>query len=145
MSIDELSLLGRLRREERENTPLQFDVEIRIDDLGRLPSRRRPWRKLAHGDVRPLGAAFPIGTVSSTSSRWTSTEIRWMTLPAFRFTGDGTVVFPSPRHKEIHDDPARCDVVPDMTLNALHHTLYSAAQDANKPPYTRGGDHVDLG
>jgi len=72
VGIDEIEPLAGSARGQRENTPLLFDVEIRIEDLGRFLRVADHAAQLS-GTVtfEPLGGRIPSGTAYSTSSRWT--------------------------------------------------------------------------
>ncbi len=61
VGIDESEPLAGSARGERENTPLRFDVEIRIDDLGRFLRVADHAAQLS-GTVtfEPLGGRLPI-------------------------------------------------------------------------------------
>ena len=142
VGIDEPEPLAGAARGQRENTPLRFDVEIRIEDLGRF---LRVADHAAHlsGTVtfEPLGGRIPIRDgVFNLFTVDPRTGIRRMTY-AFRFTAaDGQLYFLH-GHKEIHDDPGALDVVPDMTT--LFTTLYRGP-DEQSPVYAAGVLTFDL-
>ena len=142
VGIDEPEPLAGSARGRRENTPLQFDVEIRIEDLGRF---LRVADHAAHlsGTVtfEPLGGRIPIRDgVFNLFTVDPRTGIRRMTY-AFRFTAaDGRSYFLQ-GHKEIHDDPGALDVIPDMTT--LFTTLYRGP-DEHAPVYAAGVLTFDL-
>ena len=142
VGIDEPEPLAGSARGRRENTPLRFDVEIRIEDLGRF---LRVADHAAHlsGTVTfaPLGGRIPIRDgVFNLFTVDPRTGIRRMTY-AFGFTAaDGQPYFLR-GHKEIHDDPGALDVVPDMTT--LFTTLHRG-QDEQAPVYAAGELTFDL-
>ena len=142
VGIDEPEPLAGAARGERENTPLRFDVEIRIEDLGRF---LRVADHAAHlsGTVtfEPLGGRIPIQDgVFNLFTVDPGTGIRRMTY-TFRFTAaDGQLYFLH-GHKEIHDDPGALDVVPDMST--LFTTLYRGP-DERAPVYAAGVLTFDL-
>lgn len=142
VGIDEPEPLAGSARGQREYTPLQFDVEIRIEDLGRFLRVTDHAAQLS-GTVtfEPLGGRIPIRDgVFNLFSVDPRTGIRRMTY-AFRFTAaDGQVYFLH-GHKEIHDDPGALDVVPDMTT--LFTTLYRGP-DEQAPVYAAGVLTFDL-
>jgi len=142
VGIDEIEPLAGSARGQRENTPLLFDVEIRIEDLGRFLRVADHAGQLS-GTVtfEPLGGRIPIRDgVFNLFSVDPRTGYRRMTY-AFRFTaGDGQPYFLH-GHKEIHDDPGALDVVPDMTT--LFTTLYRGP-DAQAPIYAAGVLTFDL-
>jgi uncharacterized protein (DUF362 family) len=142
VGIDEPEPLAGAARGQRENTPLQFDVEIRIEDLGRFLRIADHAAELS-GTVtfEPLGGRIPIRdgafNLFSVDPR---TGIRRMTY-AFRFTAaDGQLYFLH-GHKEIHDDPGALDGIPDMTT--LFTTLYRGL-DEQSPVYASGVLTFDL-
>ncbi|MFZ2224746.1 MAG: DUF362 domain-containing protein [Candidatus Deferrimicrobium sp.] len=142
VGIDEPEPLAGSVRGERENTPLRFDVEIRIEDLGRFLRVADHAAKLT-GTVtfEPLGGRISIRdgafNLFSVDPR---TGIRRMTY-AFRFTAaDGQLYFLH-GHKEIHDDPGALDVAPDMTT--LFTTLHRG-RDEKSPVYAAGVLTFDL-
>ncbi len=125
-----------------QNTPLQFDVQINIVDLGRFLRVAEHDAELS-GTVtfRPLGGMFPIRegrfnlfTVLPQSG------IRQMKY-TFCFTaGDGQTYFLH-GHKEIHDDKGALDVIPDMT------TLFTKihiGKDDQATVYGAGELHFDI-
>jgi uncharacterized protein (DUF362 family) len=126
----------------REDTPLRFDVEIRIEDLGRFLRVADHAAQLS-GTVtfEPLGGRMSIRDgVFNLFTVDPGTGIRRMTY-AFRFTAaDGQLYFLH-GHKEIHDDPGALDVVPDMTT--LFTTLYRGL-DEHAPVYAAGVLTFDL-
>jgi uncharacterized protein (DUF362 family) len=142
VGIDEPEPLADSARGRRENTPLHFDVEIRIEDLGRFLRTAGHAAELT-GTVTfdPLGGRIPIRDgVFNLFSVDPRTGYRRMTY-AFRFTAaDGQVYFLH-GHKEIHDDPGALDVVPDMTT--LFTTLYRGP-DEQAPVYAAGVIAFDL-
>jgi uncharacterized protein (DUF362 family) len=142
VGIDEPEPLAGSARGVRENTPLQFEVEIRIEDLGRFLRVADHAAQLS-GTVtfEPLGGRIPIRDgVFNLFSVDPGTGIRRMTY-AFRFTAaDGQLYFLH-GHKEIHDDPGALDVVPDMTT--LFTTLYRGP-DEQSPVYAAGVLTFDL-
>ena len=142
VGIDESEPLAGSARGQRENTPLQFEVEIRIDDLGRFLRVADHAAQLS-GTVTfgPLGGRLPIRDgVFNLFSVDPGTGIRRMTY-AFRFTApDGQLYFLH-GHKEIHDDPGALDVVPDMTT--LFTILYRGP-DEQAPVYAAGVLTFDL-
>ncbi|MBE0568253.1 MAG: DUF362 domain-containing protein [Deltaproteobacteria bacterium] len=142
VGIDEIEPLAGSARGRRENTPLLFDVEIRIEDLGRFLRVADHAAQLS-GTVtfEPLGGRIPIRDgVFNLFSVDPRTGYRRMTY-AFRFTaGDGQPYFLH-GHKEIHDDPGALDVVPDMTT--LFTTLYRGP-DEQAPVYAAGVLTFDL-
>ena len=142
VGIDERDPLAGSERGERGNTPLQFDVEIRIEDLGRFLRVADHAAQLS-GTVtfEPLGGRLPIRDgVFNLFTVDPRTGIRRMTY-AFRFTAaDGQLYFLH-GHKEIHDDPGALDVVPDMTT--LFTTLYRGP-DEHAPVYAAGVLTFDL-
>ena len=142
VGIDEPEPLAGSARGQQENTPLQFDVEIRIEDLGRFLRVTDHAAQLS-GIVtfEPLGGRIPIRDGAfNLFSVDTRTGIRRMTY-AFRFTAaDGQLYFLH-GHKEIHDDPGALDVVPDMTT--LFTTLY-CGPDEQSPVYAAGVLTFDL-
>ncbi|MGZ9149179.1 MAG: hypothetical protein ACXW4G_12540, partial [Candidatus Deferrimicrobiaceae bacterium] len=142
VGIDEPEPLAGFARGRRENTPLQFDVEIRIEDLGRFLRVTDHAAQLS-GTVtfEPLGGRIPIRDgVFNLFSVDPRTGIRRMTY-AFRFTAaDGQLYFLHGQ-KEIHDDPGALDVVPDMTT--LFTTLYRGP-DEQAPIYAAGVLTFDL-
>ena len=142
VGIDEPEPLAGAARGQRENTPLQFDVEIRIEDLGRFLRVAGHAAELS-GNVtfEPLGGRLPIRDGAfNLFSVDPGTGIRRMTY-AFRFTApDGQLYFLH-GHKEIHDDPGALDVVPDMTT--LFTTLYRGP-DEQAPVYASGVLTFDL-
>ncbi|MHB1024378.1 MAG: DUF362 domain-containing protein [Desulfobacteria bacterium] len=131
------AVLGRSR-----NTPLRFDVQIHIRDLGRfLRVPEHDAELLGTVTFVPLGGTFPIRegrfnlfTVDP------QTGVRKMTY-TFCFTaGNGQTYFLR-GHKEIHDDPGMLDVIPDMT------TLFTALDCGGKeeaPLYGAGELRFDL-
>jgi len=142
VGIDESEPPAGSARGQRENTPLQFDVEIRIEDLGRF------LRVADHGahlsgtvTFGPLGGRIPIRDgVFNLFTVEPRTGIRRMTY-AFRFTAaDGHAYFLY-GYKEIHDDPGALDVIPDMTT--LFTTLYRGP-DEHAPVYAAGVLTFDL-
>ena len=142
VGIDESDPLAGSARGQRESTPLAFDVEIRIDDLGRFLRVADHAAQLS-GTVtfEPLGGRIPIRDgVFNLFSVDPRTGIRRMTY-AFRFTAaDGQLYFLH-GHKEIHDDPGALDVVPDMTT--LFTILYRGP-DEQAPVYAAGVLTFDL-
>jgi uncharacterized protein (DUF362 family) len=142
VGIDEPEPLAGSARGRRENTPLQFDVEIRIEDLGRFLRVADHAAQLS-GTVtfEPLGGRIPIRDgVFNLFTVDPRTGIRRMTY-AFGFTAvDGQPYFLR-GHKEIHDDPGALDVVPDMTT--LFTTLYRG-RDEQAPVYAAGVLTFDL-
>ena len=142
VGIDESEPLAGTARGQRENTPLRFEVEIRIDDLGRFLRVADHAAQLS-GTVTfgPLGGRLPVRDgVFNLFSVDPGTGIRRMTY-AFRFTApDGQSYFLH-GHKEIHDDPGALDVVPDMTT--LFTILYRG-EDAQAPVYAAGVLTFDL-
>ena len=123
VGIDETEPLAGSARGQRENTPLLFDVEIRIEDLGRfLRVADHAAQLTGHVTFEPLGGRIPIRDgVFNLFTVDPGTGIRRMTYE-FRFTAaDGQLYFLH-GHKEIHDDPGALDVVPDMTT--LFTTVY---------------------
>ncbi|MGA6994371.1 MAG: DUF362 domain-containing protein [Candidatus Deferrimicrobiaceae bacterium] len=142
VGIDESEPLAAFARGRRENTPLRFDVEIRIEDLGRFLRTTDHAAQLS-GTVtfEPLGGRIPVRDgVFNLFSVDPRTGIRRMTY-AFRFTAaDGQQYFLH-GHKEIHDDPGAFDVIPDMTT--LITTLYRGP-DAQAPVYAAGVLTFDL-
>ena len=142
VGIDEPEPLAGSARGQRENTPFQFDVEIRIEDLGRFLRVADHAAQLS-GTVtfEPLGGRIPIRDgVFNLFTVDPGTGIRRMTY-AFRFTAaDGQLYFLH-GHKEIHDDPGALDVVPDMTT--LFTTLYRGP-DEQAPVYAAGVLNFDL-
>ena len=142
VGIDEPEPLAGAVRGQRENTPLQFDVEIRIEDLGRFLRVAGHAAKLS-GTVTfdPLGGRIPIRDGAfNLFSVDPGTGIRRMTY-AFRFTAADAQQYFLHGHKEIHDDPGALDVVPDMTT--LFTTLYRG-QDEQSPVYASGVLTFDL-
>ncbi|MBP2689189.1 MAG: hypothetical protein H6R41_757, partial [Deltaproteobacteria bacterium] len=95
VGIDEIEPLAGSARGQRENTPLLFDVEIRIEDLGRFLRVADHAAQLS-GTVtfEPLGGRIPIRDgVFNLVSVDPRTGYRRMTY-AFRFTaGDGQPYF----------------------------------------------------
>jgi cholesterol oxidase len=103
-------------RGRSDNTPLRFDVEIRIDDLGRF------LRVMEHSadltgtiTFAPLGGTFAIRdgrfnlfTVDP------QTGVRQMTY-AFRFTASEGQTYYLQGQKKIHDDPSMFTPLKDMT------------------------------
>ncbi|HWS15605.1 MAG TPA: DUF362 domain-containing protein [Candidatus Methylomirabilis sp.] len=142
VGIDESEPLAGSARGQRDATPLAFDVEIRIDDLGRFLRVADHAAQLS-GTVtfEPLGDRIPIRDgVFNLFTVDARTGIRRMTY-AFRFTAaDGQVYFLH-GHKEIHDDPGALDVVPDMTT--LFTTLHRGP-DEQAPVYAAGVLTFDL-
>ena len=142
VGIDEREPLAGSARGKRESTPLRFDVEIRIEDLGRFLRVADHAAELS-GTVtfEPLGGRLPIRDgVFNLFTVDPRTGIRRMTY-AFRFTAaDGQPYFLH-GHKEIHDDPGALDVVPDMTT--LFTTLYRGP-DEHAPVYAAGVLTFDL-
>ena len=142
VGIDEPEPLAGSMRGIRENTPLRFEVEIRIDDLGRFLRVADHAAQLS-GTVtfEPLGGRLPIRDGAfNLFSVDPGTGIRRMTY-AFRFAAaDGQTYFLH-GHKEIHDDPGAFDVVPDMTT--LFTTLYRGP-DEQAPVYAAGVLTFDL-
>jgi uncharacterized protein (DUF362 family) len=142
VGIDEPEPLAGAARGQRENTPLQFDVEIRIEDLGRFLRVAGHAAELS-GNVtfEPLGGRLPIR--DGAFNLFTvdpGTGIRRMTY-AFRFSAaDGRLYFLH-GYKEIHDDPGALDVVPDMTT--LFATLYRGPDELS-PVYASGVLAFDL-
>jgi uncharacterized protein (DUF362 family) len=142
VGIDEPEPLAGSVRGRRENTPLRFDVEIRIEDLGRFLRVADHAAQLS-GTVtfEPLGGRIPIRdgafNLFTVDPR---TGIRRMTY-AFRFTAADGGLFFLHGHKEIHDDPGALDVVPDMTT--LFTTLYRGP-DERSPVYAAGVLTFDL-
>ncbi|MFA6148160.1 MAG: DUF362 domain-containing protein [bacterium] len=142
VGIDEPEPLAGSARGQRENTPLRFDVEIRVEDLGRFLRVPDHSAQLSGTlTFEPLGGRIPIRDgVFNLFSVDPRTGIRRMTY-AFRFTAaDGQVYFLH-GHKEIHDDPGALDVVPDMTT--LFTTLYRG-MDGQAPIYAAGVLTFDL-
>ena len=142
VGIDEREPVAGSARGERENTSLRFDVEIRIEDLGRFLRVGDHAANLS-GTVtfEPLGGRIPIRDgVFNLFTVDARTGIRRMTY-AFRFTAaDGQPYFLH-GHKEIHDDPGALDVVPDMTT--LFTTLHRGP-DEQAPVYAAGVLTFDL-
>jgi uncharacterized protein (DUF362 family) len=142
VGIDEREPLAGSARGKRESTPLRFDVEIRIEDLGRFLRVADHAAQLS-GTVtfEPLGGRLPIRDgVFNLFTVDPRTGIRRMTY-AFRFTAaDGQLYFLH-GNKEIHDDPGALDVVPDMTT--LFTTLYRGL-DEHAPVYAAGVLTFDL-
>ena len=142
VGIDEREPLAGTARGRRENTPLRFDVEIRIEDLGRFLRVADHAARLS-GTVtfEPLGGRIPIRDgVFNLFTVDPRTGIRRMTY-AFRFTAaDGRLYFLQ-GHKEIHDDPGALDVIPDMTT--LFTTLHRGP-DEHAPVYAAGVLTFDL-
>ncbi|MBW6504255.1 DUF362 domain-containing protein [bacterium] len=142
VGIDEPEPLAGAARGQRENTPLQFDVEIRIDDLGRFLRVAGHAAELSGNVIfEPLGGRLPIREGAfNLFSVDPGTGIRRMTY-AFRFTAaDGRLYFLH-GYKEIHDDPGALDVVPDMIT--LFTTLYRGP-DEQAPVYASGVLTFDL-
>jgi uncharacterized protein (DUF362 family) len=142
VGIDEPEPLAGSARGERENTPLQFEVEIRIEDLGRFLRVAGHAAQLSGTlTFEPLGGRIPIQDgVFNLFTVDPRTGIRRMTY-SFRFTSaDGQLYFLH-GHKEIHDDPGALDVVPDMTT--LYTTLYRGP-DEQAPVYAAGVLTFDL-
>jgi len=142
VGIDEREPLAGSARGKRENTSLSFDVEIRIDDLGRFLRVADHAAQLS-GTVtfEPLGGRLPIRDgVFNLFTVDPRTGIRRMTY-AFRFTAAGGQPYFLHGHKEIHDDPGALDVVPDMTT--LFTTLYRGP-DEHAPVYAAGVLTFDL-
>jgi uncharacterized protein (DUF362 family) len=142
VGIDEPEPLAGFERGQRENTPLQFDVEIRIEDLGRFLRVAGHVAELS-GNVtfEPLGGRIPIRDgVFNLFSVDPGTGIRRMTYE-FRFTASDGQLYFLHGHKEIHDDPGALDVVPDMTT--LFTTLYRGP-DEQAPVYASGVLTFDL-
>ncbi|MGE5283442.1 MAG: DUF362 domain-containing protein [Actinomycetota bacterium] len=142
VGIEATEPLAGAAQGRRENTPFQFDVEIRIEDLGRFFHTAGHAAKLS-GTVTfgPLGGRLPIRDgVFNLFSVDPGTGVRRMTY-AFRFTGaDGQLYFLH-GFKEIHDDPGALDVIPDMTT--LFTTLYRGP-DERSPVYASGVLTFDL-
>ena len=142
VGIDETEPLAGSARGRRENTPLRFEVEIRIDDLGRFLRVADHAAQLS-GTVTfgPLGGRLPIRDgVFNLFTVDPGTGIRRMTY-AFRFTApDGQLYFLH-GHKEIHDDPGALDVVPDMTTLF---TILHRGPDGQAPVYAAGVLTFDL-
>lgn len=142
VGIDETEPLAGSARGKREKTPLEFEVEIRIDDLGRFLRVADHAAQLS-GTVTfgPLGGRLPIRDgVFNLFRVDPGSGIRRMTY-AFRFTApDGQLYFLH-GHKEIHDDPGALDVVPDMTT--LFTILYRGP-DGQAPVYAAGVLTFDL-
>jgi cholesterol oxidase len=123
-------------RGRSENTPLRFDVQIRIDDLGRF---LRVFEHAADltGTITfaPLGGMFAIRdgrfnlfTVDP------QTGVRQMTY-AFAFTaGDGQTYYLEGQ-KKIHDDPSTFTPVKDMTTLF---TIIRRGEDEHGPVYGAG-------
>ena len=142
VGIDESEPLAGSARGKRENTPLRFEVEIRIDDLGRFLRVADHSAQLS-GTVTfgPLGGRLPVRDGEfKLFSVDPGTGIRRMTY-AFRFTApDGQLYFLH-GYKEIHDDPGALDVVPDMTT--LFTILYRG-EDERASVYAAGVLTFDL-
>jgi uncharacterized protein (DUF362 family) len=131
------AVLGRSR-----NTPLRFDVQIHIRDLGRFLRVPEHDAELS-GMVTfgPLGGTFPIRegrfNIFTVDPR---TGVRQM-MYAFCFTGgDGQTYFLR-GHKEIHDDPGMLDVVPDMTTLF---TVLHRGENGEAPVHGAGELRFDL-
>ncbi|MGD0921750.1 MAG: DUF362 domain-containing protein [Terriglobia bacterium] len=123
-------------RGRAQDTPIRFDVQIRIIDLGRFLRTPEHQADLA-GTVTfaPLGedltirdGLFNLFTVDP------QTGIRQMTY-AFRFRAQGGQTFYLHGHKEISDDPGKLDIVEDMTR--LFTTVYRG-EDEHAPIYGAG-------
>ena len=118
------------------NTPMRFDVEIRIPDLGRflrLPDRSATLSgAVAFG---PLGGRFEIQdgrfNLFSADPSTGRSQMRYN----FRFVAaDGKTYYLNGR-KDIIDDPGRLDLLEDMTW--LFTTVHRGP-DANAPVYGAG-------
>lgn len=123
-------------RGRTQNTPIRFDAQIRIPDLGRFLRTPGHQADLA-GTVTfaPLGedltirdGLFNLFTVDP------QTGIRQMTY-AFCFRAKGGQTYYLHGHKEISDDPGKLDIVEDMTR--LFTTVYRG-QDEHAPVYGAG-------
>jgi cholesterol oxidase len=123
-------------RGRSENTPLRFDVQIRIDDLGRF---LRVFEHAAHltGTITfaPLGGTFAIRdgrfnlfTVDP------QTGVRQMTY-AFRFTDSDGQTYYLQGQKKIHDDLSAFTPVKDMTTLF---TVVNRGEDEHAPIYGAG-------
>ena len=102
-------------RGRRENTPIRFDVRIRIDDLARFiddPEHRADLTGTV--TFAPLGGTFPLqdGWFNLFSVE-AGTGLRQM-IYDFRFTAADGATYHLRGHKDIHDDPG-IDVVGDLT------------------------------
>jgi uncharacterized protein (DUF362 family) len=142
VGIDEPEPLAGAARGQRENTPLRFNVEIRIEDLGRfLRVADHAARLSGNVTFEPLGGRIPIRDgVFNLFTVDARTGIRRMTY-AFRFTASDGQLYFLHGHKEIHDDPGALDVVPDMTT--LFTTIYRGP-DEQAPVYAAGVLTFDL-
>lgn len=127
---------------QNQNTPLQFDVQIKINDLGRfLRIPEHDAELLGKVTFGPLGGTFPIRegrfNLFTIASR---TGIRQMKY-TFCFTASDGQTYFLHGHKEIHDDPGALDVIPDMTT--LFTTIHSGKDD-QAPVYGAGVLRFDL-
>jgi uncharacterized protein (DUF362 family) len=129
-------------RGRSENTPLRFDVQIRVDDLGRFLRVFEHAAELT-GTITfaPLGGAFAIRdghfnlfTVDP------QTGGRQMTY-AFRFTASDGQMYYLQGHKEIHDDPTTFTPVKDMTTLF---TIVYRGEDEHSPVYGAGELYFSL-
>ena len=123
-------------RGKNENTPIRFEVQIRIDDLGRfirLPDHEA--RLSGTVTFAPLGGEFQIseGVFNLFCVDAGSGERRMIYRFHFIAT-DGRNYFLS-GHKKVHDDTGQVDVVEDMTR--LFTTVHSGA-DEQAPIYGAG-------
>ncbi len=142
IGIDESDPQKGAEKGRRENTPLRFDVQIRITDLERFLRIFEHAAEL-NGTVTfaPLGGSFEIRdgqfnlfTVDP------ATGIRQMTY-AFRFTAADGQTYTLRGHKEISDDPGALDVVEDMTrlFTRIHR-----GEDEHAPIYGAGEIYFKL-
>jgi len=121
---------------QRRNTPMRFDVQIQIPDLGRF------LRVLEHdaelsGTVTfgPLGGTFPIrdGRFNLFSME-PRTGVRQMTY-AFSFTAIDGKRYYLRGYKNIRDDAGALDVIADMTTLF---TTVRCGEDEHAPLYGAG-------
>lgn len=133
---EQMSGFVAISEQKRTDSPIRFDAEIRIDDLGRF--LRLPDHTAALGGTvtfPALGGTFPMrdGRFNLFSID-PSTGVRQMVYQ-FRFTAaDGQTYFLD-GHKEIQDDRGRLDAVADMTRLF---TKVHRGEDAGAPVYATG-------
>ncbi len=103
-------------RGRSENTPISFDVQIRIVNLGRfLRSYEHEAELTGTVTFAPLGGTHPIrdGRFNLFSVD-PKTGMRQMVYK-FSFTADDGETYTLHGHKEIYDDPGKLDLFEDMT------------------------------
>jgi len=127
----------------RANTPLRFDVEIQIDDLGKF------LRIMQHSADLTGTITFAAlgGTFAIRDGRFNlftvdpQTGVRQMTY-AFRFTARDGQTYNLQGQKRIHDDPSTFTPVKDMTTLL---TIVYRGEDEHGPVYGAGELYFPLG